>query len=244
MSPTDGRRPGLVWYDHPEPARPPERLSRARVVQAAMTLADQEPSGEITMRALAGHLGARSPMALYRHVPNKEGLDDLMVDEAYGLMAVPTGGGWRAALHGLGSSGWEVMQRHPWAARLAYRRPPIGPHAVRLFDAALGELDPLGLDASTRMGFVETVLGHVLGAGLALLEERGMRARAGHATDADLDRAVAPYLARIVASGEYPHFARWVADPRRHDPKPQTFEQILQWILDGLETLSRTGAGG
>jgi AcrR family transcriptional regulator len=234
--------PGLIWFDQPEPPGA-ERLSRTRIVQAAMALADEEPSGAITMRALANRLGVRSPMAIYRYVTNKDGLDDLMVDEVYGTVTVPTGHGWRPALHGLGRSGWDAMQRHPWAARLAYSRPPIGPNAVHLYDTALSELDPLNLDAATRMGFINTILGHVFGSGLALLEERTMRARTGQTTDADLNRAVAPYLARIAEAGQHPHFSQWAADPDRHNPQPQTFEQILEWLLYGLQTLTNPGGG-
>jgi AcrR family transcriptional regulator len=233
---------GLIWFDHAEPAASgAERLSRARIVAAAMALADEEPSGAITMRAVASRLGVRSPMALYRYVASKDGLADLLADEVYGTIVVPTGQGWRAALNGLGHSGWDAMRRHPWAARLAYSRPPLGPNALRLYDTALSELDPLGLDASTRMGFINTVLGHVFGSGLALLEERTMRARTGQPTDADLDRAVAPYLARVADAGQHPHFSRWAADPGRHRPAPQNFGQILDWLLDGLQTLADAG---
>jgi AcrR family transcriptional regulator len=203
-----------------------------------MALADEDPRGAVTMRAVAGRLGARSPMALYRYVANKDGLADLLIDEVYGTIVVPTGQGWRAALGGLGRNGWEAMQRHPWAARLAYSRPPLGPNALRLYDSALGELDPLDLDAATRMGFVTTVLGHVFGSGLALLEERAMRARTGLRTDTDLAEAVSPYLARVADAGRHPHFSRWAADPARDSPPPQSFEQILEWLLDGLQTLT------
>ncbi|HUB40532.1 MAG TPA: TetR/AcrR family transcriptional regulator C-terminal domain-containing protein [Streptosporangiaceae bacterium] len=205
---------------------------------AATALADSEPDGDITMRAVAARLGVRSPMALYRYVGSKDGLSDLMLDEIYSLITVPGGHGWCHALRGLGRSGWDAMQRHPWAARLAFSRPPLGPGALNLYDTALGELDALGLDASTRMGFINTVLGHVLGSGLALLEERTMRARVGLPTDADLDKAVTPYLERIAAAGRHPHFTRWATDPRRHDPPPQGFEQILEWLLDGLQTIA------
>jgi hypothetical protein len=59
----------------------------------------------------------------------------------------------------------------------------------------------------------------------------------GEITMRALAGAVAPYLARIAASGAYPHFSRWAAGPARHTPGPQTFEQILDWLLDGLATL-------
>lgn len=228
---------GLVWFDEPAPPRATEPLSRARIVAAAMDLADHEVRGEITMRELAGRVGVRSPMALYRYVGSKDGLVDLMVDEIYGQFAVPRGHGWRDALRGLGSSGWAAVQAHPWFARLAFSRPPLGPRALDVYDAALAEIEPLALDAATRMGFISTVLGHVLGSGLALLEERAMRASVGLPTDDDLARAAAPYLERIAAAGSHPHFIRWANDPGRHAAGPQSFEQVLDWLLDGLATL-------
>ncbi|WP_433074293.1 TetR/AcrR family transcriptional regulator [Dactylosporangium sp. CA-052675] len=222
-----------VWYETPAP--PP--LSRERIVAAATELADAEPSGEVTMRALAARLGVRSPMALYRYVGSKDGLADLMADQVYGRFTVQRGEGWRPALRSIGTSGWAAVQRHPWFARLAFARPPLGPNALDLYDAALAELDPLRLPAATRMGFVNTVLGHVFGSGLALLEERTMRAGIGSPTDEDLAASAAPYLQRIAAQGTHPHFSRWAADPDRHAAAPQTFEAILDWLLDGLESL-------
>jgi hypothetical protein len=205
-------------------------------------LADRQAAGEITMRALATDLGVRSPMALYRYVGSKDGLSDLMADQVYGQISVPRGHGWRPALRGLGTSAWAAVRRHPWFAQLAFSRPPLGPHALSVYDQALAELDPLGLDAATRMGFVSAVFGQVLGSGLALREEQAMRARTGLATEADLDRAAAPYLQRVAAAGTHPHFSRWAADPLRGAAEFPTFDQNLDWLLDGLaSTLTRSG---
>lgn len=236
---SSGDRPapgGLVWFDAPATPRTGGQLSRERIVAAALDLADRELTGEFTMRTLAAQLGVRSPMALYRYVGSKDGLADLMADEVYGLIRVERGNGWRAALDTLGRTGWAAVQQHPWFARLAFSRPPLGPNALRMYDSALAELAPLELAAAARMGFVNTVLGHVLGSGLALLEERAMRARVGLSTDSDLEQAAAPYLERIAAEGAYPHFSRWATDPERHAPPPQSFERILDWLLDGLTT--------
>src|ERR1700760_2850697 len=183
----------MVWFDEPSPPRATPQLSRDRVVGAAAELADRQPGGEITMRALAAELGVRSPMGLYRYVGSKDGLSDLMADQVYGQITVPRGQGWRPALRGLGTSAWAAVRRHPWVAAL----------------------DPLGLDAATRMGFVSAVFGQVLGSGLVLREEQAMRARTGLATEADLDRAAAPYLQRVAAARTHPHFSRWAADPLR-----------------------------
>jgi hypothetical protein len=74
-------------------------------------------------------------------------------------------------------------------------------------------------------------------AGLADAGQLGVEAHVG----ADLNRAVAPYLARVADAGEHPHFSRWAADPGRHRPAPQTFGRILDWLLDGLQTLADAG---
>jgi AcrR family transcriptional regulator len=231
-----------AWLDAGPAPRPPgaraEPLSTGRIVAAAVELADAEPHGEVTMRALAGRLGVRSPMALYRYVGSKDGLADLMADEVYGLLVPTRGQGWRTALRTLGLTGWAAVQAHPWFARLAFARPPFGPNALAMYDAALAELEPLGMDANARMGSVNTVLGHVLGSGLALLEERAMRARVGVLDDHQLAEAAVGPLADIAASGRYPHFSRWAADADRDTPPPQSFEQILEWLLDGLAALA------
>jgi AcrR family transcriptional regulator len=227
--------PSSPLFDAPSPPRT-VTLSRERIVAAAIDVADAEPRGEITMRTIAAKLGSSTPMSLYRYVGSKDGLVDLMVDEVYAQFSVPAGG-WRESLRGLGTSGWAAVQRHPWFARAAFSRPPLGPHAIAMYDGALGALDGLHLDAATRMGFVNTVLGQLLSSGLALLEERSMRHRAGIDSEEQLAAAARPYLERITAEGRHPHFIAWANDPERLAPAPPTFEQVLDWLLDGLEAL-------
>ena len=156
-----------------------------------MTLADEEPSGAITMRAVASRLGVRSPMALYRYVASKDGLRrpahrrGIRHDHHPGRPGMARSPA-RPRTQRMGGDAAPPLGRPGWPT--AARRSVL--HALRLYDAALAELDPLDLDASIRMGFINTVLGHVFGSGLALLEERTMRARTGQATDADLNNAV------------------------------------------------------
>jgi AcrR family transcriptional regulator len=225
---------GLVWFDEPPPPRATEQLSREKVVAAAMAVADADIRGDVTMRAVAARLGVRSPMALYRYVGSKDGLVDLMVDQVYGEIRVPTGSGWRESLHGMGMSAWEAVQRHPWFARLSFSRPPLGPNALAMYDAALGALADVRLPVPARMGFVSTVVGQAVAFGLALLEERSMRERVGLHTDEDLASAARPYLDRIAAEGRYPHFIAWVNDPHRDEEPAQAFETLLDWLLDGM----------
>ncbi|MGP4017276.1 hypothetical protein [Saccharopolyspora sp. 5N708] len=48
-----------------------------------------------------------------------------------------------------------------------------------------------------------------------------------------------PYLARITAEGKYPHYIRWVNEPNCL-AEVVTFEQQLEWQLDGLQNLADT----
>src|SRR5262249_18719126 len=112
------------------------------------------------------------------------GLADLMADHAYGLFRVTSGEGWRPALRELGTSGWAAVRRHPWFARLAFSRPPLGPNALAAYEAALAELDPLRLPAATRMGFGDQGAGPRAGfrAGAAGGTGEALAARPAHRT--------------------------------------------------------------
>ena len=63
----------------PAQTRRRERLNRERVLQAAVALADESGIGAVSMRRLAQELGV-VPMALYKHVADKEELLNGMVD--------------------------------------------------------------------------------------------------------------------------------------------------------------------
>src|SRR5579871_2501240 len=62
---------------------PKPALSLARIVDAAVGLADSEGLDAVSMGRVATSLGA-APMSLYRHVSAKEELLRLMVDAAWG----------------------------------------------------------------------------------------------------------------------------------------------------------------
>src|SRR5947209_5748116 len=73
-------------------------LSRARVLEAAVALADKAGVEGFGMRRLAQELGV-VPMALYKHVANKEELLNGMVDIVFSEIEAPSGDqDWKAAL--------------------------------------------------------------------------------------------------------------------------------------------------
>ena len=54
-------------------------LSRERIVEAAIAIADDEGTAALSMRTVAKELGVAT-MSLYRHVPSKDALFTLMAD--------------------------------------------------------------------------------------------------------------------------------------------------------------------
>jgi AcrR family transcriptional regulator len=67
----------------------PARLSRDAVVAAARTTIEQEGIGALTMRRVAQELGS-SPMAIYRHVRDKDQLLVLVLDQLAAEVPRPT----------------------------------------------------------------------------------------------------------------------------------------------------------
>src|SRR5262245_1655497 len=92
------------------------RLSRDRVLRAAVALADDAGIESLSMRKLAQELGV-VPMALYKHVANKEELLDGMVDIVVGEIDPPVPGtDWKSAVRQRILSARRALLRHPWAS--------------------------------------------------------------------------------------------------------------------------------
>jgi AcrR family transcriptional regulator len=99
-----------------------ERLNRDRVLATAIALADADGIDALTMRHLAQQLDV-VPMALYKHVANREQLLDGMVDTIVGeIERVPFAGEWRAAVRAQVLASRTALQRHVWARRVVETR--------------------------------------------------------------------------------------------------------------------------
>src|SRR5437773_5889087 len=89
-----------AWGVRERPHKGPKpALSLARIVDAAVRIADTEGLDAVSMGRVAASLDT-APMSLYRHVSSKEELIKLMVDAAWGDSLGPSlgGEGWRAGL--------------------------------------------------------------------------------------------------------------------------------------------------
>jgi len=128
----------------PEEPRPRTPLSKGRVLDAAVALADRKGLGAVTMRRLGAELGFEA-MALYKHIANKEEILDGMVELVIGEIEIPAEGAeWKEAMRRRAISAREVLSRHSWAIGLLEARDSRGPAVLRYLNAVLGNLRSAG----------------------------------------------------------------------------------------------------
>jgi hypothetical protein len=119
-------------------------LSRDRVVQAAVGLADAVGFESLSMRKIAEELGA-APMALYRHVANKEDLLDGMIDIVFSEITFPfPTADWKSSMRQRGVSAREALLRHRWAIGLMESRLHPGPASAEHHNSTMGCLREAG----------------------------------------------------------------------------------------------------
>ncbi|SFR92987.1 transcriptional regulator, TetR family [Microbacterium sp. cf046] len=110
-------------------------LSKQRVVDEAVRLADRGGVDGLSMRRLAGVLGAGA-MSLYYYVASKEELLDAMIDSVFGEIELPREEtDWQSAMRQRAASARQVLARHPWAIGLMESRTSPGPANLRHHEA-------------------------------------------------------------------------------------------------------------
>ena len=207
-------------------------LSRERVLDAAIALADAEGVQGLTMRRLAAELGVEA-MTIYYHVPNKDGILDALVERVIAEIELPQRGTeWRAALRSLALSAYAVLGRHRWATQmmLGPGRSP-GPMRMRYMDSILAILTDAGFEPTVADHAYHAIEGHVMG---FTLWEAGMNLGTREEVQA-LGRA---FLAELPTE-TYPNVAAHIEhhlEPRRPDAV-SSFAFALDLLLDGLARL-------
>lgn len=234
-----GRDSGLIWERMRGRSRGSRAgLSRDRIIEAALAIADAEGLEGVTMRRVAAGLGS-SAMSLYRHIQSKDDLMDLMLDKVFGEIPLPEAPSaeWRAELRMLGRQTRVVFKRHSWLSTLLHTRPTLGPKYLRWFEYSLAALAPIGLDIRRTTQMVGAFYAYVRGVvGYELAEEENTR-RTG-VTEDDKRSYATPYLAEILQGGDYPNFARFFREGVTLDPE-ECFDFGLDCLLDGFSTRVR-----
>ena len=216
-----------------KPSRKP--LNRKRVLRAAVAHADRHGLEELSMRKLAEVLRV-APMALYRHIANKDDLIDAMIDVVFSEIELPArDADWRAAMRQRAISVRDSLARHRWAIGLMKSRTHPGPANLRHHDAVLGNLRAAGFTVEMAAHAYSALDSYIYGFALTRMNlpfENG----SGEVVD------VAESMLEPFPVNTYPNLVEFIT---KHAMKTgyqygDEFEYGLDLILDGLERTRAT----
>jgi AcrR family transcriptional regulator len=221
----------LLWGEPERPSRGPKPgLTVAGIVRAAIAIADADGIGAMSMQRVAAGFGFTT-MSLYRYVPGKSELIDLMIDEAVGptpdLSAIS--GGWRAQLTEWAHQTRACFQRHPWFLPVAMRR-IMGPNQLGWLESAVAALSGHGLVGAELLSAVLVVNGYVRSMAPFMGEQP---AAPGELTGEQWGMAIFELI--DTHRNQFPALTAAIADgafgPSEHDD----LDFGLQRVLDGIE---------
>ncbi len=209
-------------------------LSSARVLQAAVALADEAGLEAFSMRGLAQELGV-VPMALYKHVANKEQLLDGMVDTVFSEIEIPSENlDWRSAMRRRAISTREALKRHSWAIGMMESRHP-GPANLRNHNAVMGCLRKAGFPFEMAVHAYSVQDAYIYG---FALQERDT----GFETPDSAGEAAHRRAKTIGALENYPYLVEIATKlPESGYDNAVEFAWGLDLILDGLDRLRQAG---
>ncbi len=212
-------------------------LSRERVLRAAVALADDAGIESLNMRRLAQDLGV-VPMALYKHVANKDQLLDGMVDIIVGEIHPPVhGADWKSAVRQRILSARRALLRHPWASRVIESRATPTLVVLEYMDSVIGMFRTGGFSVDLTHHVMHALGSRMLGFTRELFDN-----------PPSVDPQMQAAMFREMA-GKYPHVAE-MAIAATHDDKSVVgsgcddqfeFEFALDLLLDGFERLQQQG---
>ena len=234
-----GRTIELLWGLRSSATRGPKPgMTVDRIVTAAIAIADRDGIDALSMRRVAEQLETGT-MSLYRYIPAKAELLDVMVDRVCGEVSKPSRRAptWRKRLEVVARTNRELLERHPWLLEVSTLHPPLGPGVLAKYEHELEAVDGIGLTDVEMDAVVSLVVGYVRAAVQTAVEAERARARPGHSDD-EWWTALAPFLEQVFDPERYPLAARvGVAATEHYDGVYNldfAFEFGLQRVLDGI----------
>ena len=218
-----------------DPATTPRApLTRERVLQAAVDLADESGIDAISMRKVGHELGVEA-MSLYNHVANKEDLLDGMVDIVVGEIALPPeSDDWKTTMRDQALRAREVLMRHQWAPRVIETRVNFTPTMMTYMDAMIGIFLRGGFSVDLAHHALHALGSRVLG----FVQEPFREADAGGDHDPEMTAAMFQQMAAA-----YPNIGALMAEISHNEDDilgdgcddQFEFEFALDIMLEGLE---------
>jgi AcrR family transcriptional regulator len=221
----------MATQTDPNPA-PRIPLSRQRVLDAAVALADRDGVRSLSMRKLAHELGVEA-MSLYHHVASKAAILDGLVDVVFSEIELPSGeADWKTAMRERAISARSALRRHPWATALMESRSTPGPANLRHHDSVLGILRNAGFPVELAAHAYSILDSYIYG---FALQEASLPFHTPEEA-----AQVAETIMGDFAAQEYPHLTELTVEHVLRPGYDYGDEYLfgLELILDGLDRAS------
>ncbi|HTJ32781.1 MAG TPA: TetR/AcrR family transcriptional regulator C-terminal domain-containing protein [Dactylosporangium sp.] len=199
------------------------RLSRERIVDAAIALIERDGSEALSMRRLGNELGVEG-MAIYRYVDGRDALvraiGDRLLEPLHGVEMT---GGWRAAADRYATALRAIAVQSPGTFPLIGLQPLDTPMQLQPVERLLDALIADGFDACDALAVYRAVAAYARGYALA------------EATGFTVDAAEPAGRRRLLdlAAGEFPILAGRVSE-LAHLDADRGFRVGLDALLAGL----------
>jgi AcrR family transcriptional regulator len=221
-------------------ARSREPLSRERILETAVALADEGGVDLISMRRIAQELGV-VPMALYKHVANKDELLDGMIDVVVGEIDPPIeGADWKTTMRKRILSARRALLRHPWASRVLESRGEPTPTVIGYLDSMMGVFLDGGFSVDLMHHAIHVMGSRILGFSQELYDDTASmpdeEALEMWTQMADAFPNIAKLIPVAMGTHEGPVVGGGCDDQFE-------FEFALDLVLEGLERLRAAEAG-
>jgi AcrR family transcriptional regulator len=218
------------------PAREP--LTKERILQAAVALADEGGVDSLSMRRIALELGV-VPMALYKHVASKDEMLDGMVDAVVGeIDPLLEDADWQRTMRERVLSARRALLRHPWASQVIESRTNPTPMVIGYMDSMIGILRKGGFSIDLTHHAMHAMGSRLLGFSQELFDDTPDDPPAVQAIQAQWLAETYPNISEMVAA--ITHDDATVVGLGCDDQFEFEFEFDL--MLDGLERLRLSGS--
>lgn len=221
------------------------RLNRKRVLDAAVVLADEVGIDALSMRRLAQELGV-VPMALYKHVADKEDLLDGMVDVIVGQIDPPSPGtDWKTTIRQRVLAARSTFLRHRWARQAIETRTTRTPAVLDYMESFIGTFLDGGFSPDLTHHVMHAIGGRMWGFTQELFDQSASPDAATSVEPAPEARAemIAQMAQRhpniVTIATSTPHDEATVVGHGCDDEFE--FRFALDLILDGIERLFKQG---
>jgi AcrR family transcriptional regulator len=221
------------------PRDPEAALNRERVLAAAITVADREGLGALSMRRIAAELNV-GPMSLYRHVRDKDDLLNGMMDAAFAewrVSPLQRNDTWQEILAEAARELWQIFRRHLWLApAYSLTRPLVAASGLAYTEHVLATLLSREVQPATAFSMHLILFNYIRGFATSLEMEATAEADTGVTADEWMD-VQEPALEAVLADQDLPAFRAVLEsfEPDGFDMDLDAlFEAGLGYLLDGF----------